>query len=114
MFISYSKNSKLFYSVRINELKDDMDDFSGRSQIWEKYEKDIQANILVGNGIVKSNEIIFDNLYIQYMYYYGIVGIIVLICLFVKTLLKYINCTFRKRFKTKEICIRILQFKLLL
>ena len=27
------KNSKLFYSVRINELKDDMDDFSGRRKI---------------------------------------------------------------------------------
>lgn len=39
MFIVIQKNSKLFYSVRINELKDDMDDFSGRSQIWENMKK---------------------------------------------------------------------------
>lgn len=82
------KNSDLFYSVRMNELKDDMTDLNGRSQIWEKYEEDIQKNILMGNGIVKSNEVIFDNLYIQYMYYYGLVGISVLICLFVKNLYK--------------------------
>ena len=109
------KNSKLFYSVRINELKDDMDDFSGRSQIWEKYEKDIQANILVGNGIVKSNEIIFDNLYIQYMYYYGIVGIIVLICLFVKNIAKiYKLYILEKDLKRKKFVLGIFAIQIII
>lgn len=88
--IVIKENSELFYSVRLKSWKDDISDLNGRTQIWEQYKDDIENNLLLGNGIIKSNDIVFDNLYIQYMYYYGVIGILMLCALFFTNLRKTI------------------------
>lgn len=109
------ENSNLFYSVRMNEIKDDIEDLNGRSQIWEKYEDDIQKNILIGNGIVKSNEIIFDNLYIQYMYYYGLIGISILACLFIRNIYKICKLyMLEKNMEQKKFIVAILAIQIII
>lgn len=80
------KNSQLFYSTRLKNINDSMEDVGGRTDIWNKYTQSIENNLLFGNGIVKSDNIIFDNLYVQYMYYYGLIGLTLLIVFFIRNL----------------------------
>lgn len=80
------KNSQLFYSIRFNNINDSMEDIGGRTDIWNKYMQSIEDNLLLGNGIVKSDDIIFDNLYIQYIYYYGLIGLATLAVFFIRNL----------------------------
>lgn len=97
------KNSQLFYSIRFNNINDSMEDIGGRTDIWSKYMKSIEDNLLLGSGIIKSDDIIFDNLYVQYIYYYGLIGLATLVVFFIRNL--YNACKLYKKGKEKMLAL---------
>lgn len=81
-------NKDLLQSVRFNSFIEDLVSLNGRTDIWKTFNEDIQNNWLFGNGIIKNSDLIFDNVFFQYMYYYGIIGVVLLSIFFIYNLIK--------------------------
>ena len=91
-------NKDLLYSVRLGELFEDLATLNDRTLIWEKFSTDISNHWFIGNGIIKNVQLIFDNVFVQYLYYYGIIGCIMLVTFFIYNLIK----AFKSYLKNKE------------
>ncbi|MFC6333775.1 O-antigen ligase family protein [Paenibacillus septentrionalis] len=84
--IIYTNYETLFYSVRFNWNLTDILTLGGRTEIWGMYLEEIKRNIIFGVGINKGDDIVFDNLFLQYMYFYGVFGVIFLLLFFCRNL----------------------------
>ena len=91
-------NKDLLQSVRLNSFAKDLVTLNGRTDMWISLSSDIQNNWLWGNGIIKNTDLIFDNVFFQYMYYYGIAGVLLLCTFFIHNLVK----TFQLYKKNKQ------------
>lgn len=70
---------ELFYSVRLQFDYETWKTLGGRLEIWQSYFIEIVKHPLFGVGIQKRDDLIFDNAFLQYAYYYGIIGVFFLI-----------------------------------
>ncbi|EMS70354.1 O-antigen ligase family protein [Ruminiclostridium cellobioparum] len=84
--IVVSNNSNLFFSIRLKSLGSALTTLGERTAIWESLGKLISDNFIFGNGIIKSDDYILDNLYLQYIFNYGIVGLSLLVCFLIRNL----------------------------
>ena len=100
-------NEDLIGISRLNKMFEALATFGGRVQMWESYAEDINNNWILGNGTIKSETVMFDNVFVQYIFYYGIFGLIGLIMFFLYNIIKAI----KKYLKTKDtvllVCIAI-------
>ena len=88
VFYLSSRYTDLFYSVRFqsNNLSD-WYTLGGRDVLWNQYDELIKENMIIGNGLIKNIDIIFDNIYLQYIFYFGLPGLIILGLFLVKNFL---------------------------
>lgn len=87
----------LFYSVRLRVGIEELHSLGGRVEIWNRYFDEILASPIIGVGIQKSNDLIFDNTYVQYAYYYGFVGLLFLMTFIIRNFFRNIVIYFRTK-----------------
>ena len=98
VFYLSSRYTDLFYSVRFqsNNLSD-WYTLGGRDVLWNQYDELIKENMIIGNGLIKNIDIIFDNIYLQYIFYFGLPGLIILGLFLVKNFLFNLYLIFTNR-----------------
>lgn len=98
VFYLSSRYTDLFYSVRFqsNNLSD-WYTLGGRDVLWNQYDELIKENMIIGNGLIKNIDIIFDNIYLQYIFYFGLLGLIILGLFLVKNFLFNLYLFFTNR-----------------
>ncbi|NOU89006.1 hypothetical protein GC102_25130 [Paenibacillus sp. LMG 31460] len=91
------KQIDLFYSVRLRLDLNELQNLGGRTSIWEEYSNIMKENLLLGNGIVKSDDLVLDNMYLLYLYYYGIFGLLLYFLFFIRNIFKSVGAYLRNR-----------------
>ncbi len=99
---------EFFFSVRLQYNINEWRTFGGRLEIWEKYYEQFLANPLFGVGIQKSNDLVFDNTFVQYSYYYGLVGFVFICIFFLRNITLNLRMIFSKKFLSDKLIYFIL------
>lgn len=99
---------EFFFSVRLQYDIDEWLSFGGRLEIWERYYEEFLANPFLGAGIQKGNDMIFDNTFVQYTFYYGIIGLVFVCIFFLRNIVINIRMIFSKSFFADKLIYFIL------
>jgi O-antigen ligase len=108
LFYVTSRFQDFFFSVRLQFDMNEWLSFGGRLEIWESYYEEFLANPLFGAGIQKSNDLIFDNTFVQYSYYYGIIGLVFVCIFFLRNISLNLRMIFSKSFLADKLIYFIL------
>lgn len=100
LFFLFFIQSGLFYSVRFRFDLNAIMTIGGRTDIWKTLIEKIIPNPIFGVGIEKSFDLIFDNLYLQYLYFYGLIGLILLTFFLLRNFL--LNIRYLSKFGTRD------------